>query len=376
MRNARGCDSEVAANVAVEGNGIMLRSVVSYLLFLGLLATALLLAGCAVQEPYGLEPNLIDGEPAPLTVEVLKNATYDSEFVKAGRAQLQDGKYEEQIAPDSASKNTLVLSDHIAFGEVNGDRLDDAAVVLAASGGGSGTFYTLAIVINRMGNPYHFHSASLGDRIKVEAVEIEDAVITVRMVTHGEGDALCCPSQPEVRRYNLGFGVLRLLERSTPAGRLTEEALRNAIYQHEFPKDGQAQLRDGAYEEAIEGSASKIQIALMDVVALGDINGDGIWDAAVVLEASGGGSGTFRSLAAVINDNGAPVHVASTPLGDRVKIEEILVADLYIRVQMVTHGEGDGMCCPTLRVVQFYQLTEDGLELRRQEERGRVGDSE
>ncbi|MYB77384.1 MAG: hypothetical protein F4X83_09870 [Chloroflexi bacterium] len=354
----------------------MMRSVVSYLLFLVLLVAAIFLAGCAGQPPFEQEPNLIDGEPAPLTVEVLKNATYKSEFVKAGQAQLKDGVYEEQAAPDSASKNTLMLTEHVAFGDVNGDPTADAAVVLAASGGGSGTFYTLAIVINRMGNPFHFHTASLGDRIKVEAVEIEDGVITVRMMVHGEGDAMCCPTQAEVRRYNLGFGVLRLIERTTPAGRLTEEALRNATYQHEFPKDGHAQLQDGKYEEAIEGSASKIHIALMDVVALGDLNGDGIWDAAVVLEASGGGSGTFRSLEAVINEEGAPVHVASALLGDRVKIEEIIVADQYIRVQMVTHGEGDGMCCPTLRVVQLYQLTEDGLELRHQEEKGRVGDSE
>ena len=353
----------------------MMRSVAFGVLSLCLVAVVFLLSGCAGQGPYQQEPNLIDGEPAPLTVDVLRNATYTSEFVKAGQAQLQDGVYEEPVAPDSASKNTLMLSEHIAFGDVNADTLDDAAVVLVASGGGSGSFYTLAIVINSLGNPFHFHSAALGDRIQIDSVEIEDYIITVRMVAHGEGDAMCCPTQAEVRRYNLGFGVLRLLERTTPAGELTEDALRNATYQHEFPKDGQAQLQDGTYEEAIEGSASKIHIAMMDLVAFGDLNGDGIWDAAVVLEANGGGSGTFRSLEAVINEDGAPVHVASALLGDRVKLEEIVIADQYIKVQMVTHGEGDGMCCPTLRVVQLYQLTEDGLELLHQEERGRVGDS-
>ena len=186
---------------------------------------------------------------------------------------------------------------------------------------------------------------------------------------------MCCPTQAEVRRYNLGFGVLRLLERITLAGKLTEDALRNATYQHEFPKEGHAQLQDGTYEEAIEGSASKIHIAMMDLVAFGDLNGDGIWDAAVVLEANGGGSGTFRSLEAVVNEDGAPVHVASALLGDRVQLEEIIIADQYIKVQMVTHGEGDAMCCPTLRVVQLYQLTEDGLELRHEEERGSTNDS-
>lgn len=345
-------------------------------LFISFLFVLLLISGCADQQPYGEEPNLIDGEPAPLTVEVLKNATYDSEFVKAGRAQLTDGAYEEQAAADSASKNTLMLTEHVAFGDVNGDPIDDAAVVLAASGGGSGTFYTLAIVINRMGNPHHFHSAALGDRVKVEAVAIEDAVVTVRLIVHGEGDAMCCPTQPEVRRYNLGFGVLRLLERSTLAGRLTEDELRNATYQHEFPKGGRAQLRDGTYEEAIEGSASKIHVVMLDIMAFGDLNGDGIWDAAVVLEASRGGSGTFRTLEAVINADGEPVHVASVFLGDRTQVEEILVADQYIRVQMLTHGEGDGMCCPTLRVVRVYQLEDEELHLRHQEEKGRVGDSE
>ena len=354
----------------------MMRSVAFGVLSLCLVAVVFLLSGCAGQGPYQQEPNLIDGEPAPLTVDVLRNATYTSEFVKAGQAQLQDGVYEEPVAPDSASKNTLMLSEHFAFGDVNADTLDDAAVVLVASGGGSGSFYTLAIVINSLGNPFHFHSAALGDRIQIVSVEIEDYIITVRMVAHGEGDAMCCPTQAEVRRYNLGFGVLRLLERTTPAGELTEDALRNATYQHEFPKDGQAQLQDGTYEEAIEGSASKIHIAMMDLVAFGDLNGDGIWDAAVVLEASGGGSGTFRSLEAVINEDGAPVHVASALLGDRVKLEEIVIADQYIKVQMVTHGEGDGMCCPTLRVVQLYQLTEDGLELRHQEERGSTDESE
>ena len=349
-----------------------MRSVASSVLSLCLLVMAFVLSGCGEQNPT---PNLIDGEIAPLTVEVLQNATYKSEFVKAGQAQLQDGMYEEKIDPDSASKITLALSEHITFGDVNADTLDDAAVVLEASGGGSGTFYTLAIIINRLGNPYHIHSANLGDRIRVESLEIADYVITVRMLAHGEGDALCCPTQAEVRRYNLGFGVLRLLERITLAGKLTEDALRNATYQHEFPKEGHAQLQDGTYEEAIEGSASKIHIAMMDLVALGDLNGDGIWDAAVVLEANGGGSGTFRSLEAVVNEDGAPVHVASALLGDRVQLEEIIIADQYIKVQMVTHGEGDAMCCPTLRVVQLYQLTEDGLELRHEEERGSTNDS-
>ena len=75
----------------------MMRSVALKVVSLCLLAMAILLSGCAGQGPYQQEPNLIDGVPAPLTVDVLRNATYTSEFVKAGQAQLQDGMYEEQI---------------------------------------------------------------------------------------------------------------------------------------------------------------------------------------------------------------------------------------------------------------------------------------
>ena len=354
----------------------MMKSVASGVLSLCLLVMAFLLSGCAGQGPNQQEPNLIDGEPAPLTVDVLKNATYTSEFVKAGQAQLQDGMYEEKIDPDSASKITLALSEHITLGDVNADTLDDAAVVLVASGGGSGTFYTLAIIINRARQSVS-HSLRRISGTAFVSSRSRSRITSSRCEcwAHGEGDAMCCPTQAEVRRYNLGFGVLRLLERITLAGKLTEDALRNATYQHEFPKEGHAQLQDGTYEEAIEGSASKIHIAMMDLVAFGDLNGDGIWDAAVVLEANGGGSGTFRSLEAVVNEDGAPVHVASALLGDRVQLEEIIIADQYIKVQMVTHGEGDAMCCPTLRVVQLYQLTEDGLELRHEEERGSTNDS-
>lgn len=356
----------------------MLTAGIQSLFVLCLLATASLLGGCAESEHdrYARNPKLIDGELAPLTVEVLKNATYKTEYVTSGRAQLMDGVYEE-AASDSESKTTISLSDdHMAFGDINGDGTDDAVVVLVASGSGSGTFHTLVIVLNTYGHPQQFHTADLGDRIQLESLAIADHVITVRMVAHGEGDAMCCPMQPETRRYNLGFGVLRLLERTTPAGSLTEEALRNATYQHEFPKDGQAQLQDGKYEEAIEGSASKIHIALLDPVAFGDLNGDGIWDAAVILEASRGGSGTFRTLEAVINADGEPLHVASVFLGDRVQFEELMVADQYIRVQILIHGDGDGMCCPTLRVVRFYQLDDNELQLRHEEEKGRIGDSE
>jgi hypothetical protein len=142
--------------------------------------------------------------PPPLTVEMLKNAEYHSEWPAEGVAKLTDGEYEEEIVPGSASKLVImVYPDMYAFGDLNGDGVDDAAVVLATSGGGSGTFISLEAVINDQGTPQHVASAELGDRARVESVAIESGEITVELVTHGPDDPMCCPTVEATRKYKL-----------------------------------------------------------------------------------------------------------------------------------------------------------------------------
>lgn len=148
-----------------------------------------------------------------------------------------------------------------------------------------------------------------------------------------------------------------------PPPPLTVEMLKNAEYQSEWPAEGVAELKDGEYqEEIVPGAASKLIIVVYpDMHAFGDLNGDGVDDAGVVLATSGGGSGTFISLEAVINDKGTPKHVASAPLGDRAQIKSVAIESGEITVDMVTHGPEDPMCCPTLEVTQKYELQGDAL---------------
>jgi hypothetical protein len=142
--------------------------------------------------------------PPPLTVEMLMNAVYHSEWPAEGVAKLTDGEYEEEIVPGAASKLTIVVyPDMYAFGDLNGDGVDDAAVVLATSGGGSGTFISLEAVLNDQGTPKHVASAELGDRTKIESVAIESGEITVELVTHGPNDPLCCPTVEATHKYKL-----------------------------------------------------------------------------------------------------------------------------------------------------------------------------
>lgn len=143
---------------------------------------------------------------------------------------------------------------------------------------------------------------------------------------------------------------------------LTIESLRNAEYQSEFAINGRVRLSNGIYRgKIVPGSASELIVMLGEQIAFGDLNGDGLEDAVVVLITDPGGSGVFRHLGVVINEKGSPQHVASQRLGDRVKVKSLSVKSGEIIVQMMTHGPRDPMCCPTLQVTRNYILREDKL---------------
>jgi hypothetical protein len=150
---------------------------------------------------------------------------------------------------------------------------------------------------------------------------------------------------------------------STTAPALTEAALANASYPSEYTESGVVQLEDGEYRVPVApGSATELVVTL-DEVAFGDLNEDGVEDAAVILVTEPGGSGTFYDLAAVLNQNGEAVSVDSTLLGDRIQLEALAIEAGDIQVEMVTHGSSDPLCCPTQEVTQTYQLQDDQLVL-------------
>ncbi|MBI5396244.1 MAG: hypothetical protein HZA91_13190 [Verrucomicrobia bacterium] len=141
---------------------------------------------------------------------------------------------------------------------------------------------------------------------------------------------------------------------SAPAGGLTLQQVQNTGYDSEWPANRRARLRNGAYREPYTFGSNELVIWLSQKVAFGELNGDGAGDAAVVLIADPGGSGTFFNLAVVLNESGQPRHVASTPLGDRVKIESLAITDRKIIVGMLVRGPGDPKDNPTLRVSRVF----------------------
>ena len=143
---------------------------------------------------------------AVFPAEILANLTYKSEFTQDGMAPLADGEYSEQAAPGSATMTKVLLTENIAYGELENHLA--AVVVLVTNPGGSGTFYDLAVVVDQNGTPTNISTIFLGDRVKINAMKIEDKQIVIDMVQAGPDDPMCCPTQEVIRSFSLEADTL------------------------------------------------------------------------------------------------------------------------------------------------------------------------
>ena len=140
------------------------------------------------------------------------------------------------------------------------------------------------------------------------------------------------------------------------------ELIRNAEYQgiYDYP----VQLTDGRYEGEpfVPGSASRPTVRLWkEPVAFGDLDGDNLDDAVAILLEDSGGSGTFRYLVAISFEDNTAKNVATTSVGDRIKIHSITIQDNLITISATIHGPNDAMCCPTLDTTLTYRLQDGQL---------------
>lgn len=139
--------------------------------------------------------------PPGLSPSDLANATYPSEYVPAGSVTLAEGEFSEPAAPGSATNITVRMTRYLAYGELNGQ--PSAALVLVSDPGGSGTFYDLYVMVSQDGVPTSVATISLGDRVEINSIAIENNQIVVDMVQAGPDDPMCCPSQHVINTYEL-----------------------------------------------------------------------------------------------------------------------------------------------------------------------------
>jgi hypothetical protein len=166
--------------------------------------------------PAATDTAAATSEPAgALTIDMLRNGTYYAPFY--GRTvTLVNGSYQES---SGGNIFTVTMSTVIAFGDLNGDGKDDAAIILAENSGGSGTFVSVVAVLNQNGAPHQVDQAQLGDRQLVNSVDISSGVIHLDMTVHSPTDPMCCPSVPQKQNFWLIGNKLWLMRlTSTIAG--------------------------------------------------------------------------------------------------------------------------------------------------------------
>ena len=116
-------------------------------------------------------------------------------------------------------------------------------------------------------------------------------------------------------------------------------------------RGGQGSIRYGA------GATERVQTGLVgDLVAFGDLDGDQVADAAVVVFIDSGGSGTFIYLLAMHDREGTPVQAGHEFLGDRVRVKSLTISGGHIIVTMEAHGPDDGLCCPSIEISRAFTL--------------------
>jgi copper homeostasis protein (lipoprotein) len=143
--------------------------------------------------------------PAALSSGSLANATYPSLMREGAPVTLADGRLQD---PEHGITYTL-LADHFADGTIEGAPV--AAVLLAESGGGSGTFINLVLFGIERNQPVALAATMLGDRPRVKDLAIDDdGAVAVHLVQVGARDKFCCPATPMSIRYVYQDGQLRL----------------------------------------------------------------------------------------------------------------------------------------------------------------------
>ncbi len=162
-----------------------------------------------------------------LSLEQLRGATLTIQGAdqKEHVITLKDGKFQQGSDPAQPGYISVKMGEQVAFGDLNGDGSEDAAISIAENYGGSGTFVSVVAVLNQGGNPQALATALIDDRPMLNRLEIKDGQLWVDATVHGPNDPMCCPSLPSKRAYRLVDNSLALAQLSTTTANSIERVI-------------------------------------------------------------------------------------------------------------------------------------------------------
>ncbi len=113
---------------------------------------------------------------------------------------------------------------------------------------------------------------------------------------------------------------------------------------------------------AAPGSASMVTTRIFGTPTLGDLDGDGVPDAAFLITQDGGGSGTFFYVAAALNENGLTVGTNAFFVGDRIAPQNVLISNGTITVNYADRKPGEPMTVqPSIGISRYFTVQGNNL---------------
>lgn len=144
--------------------------------------------------------------PKP-TLAQLGNFSYDFGPEDKRTVLLKDGIWKD---PEEGGSTFELMKEFVSMGDLDGDKADDAAVMIRETSSGTGRFYFLFVVMNRAGKLVQLDAPEwLGDRSVIQRVTIDRRrILAVRFITHTPNDPACCPTLRVENRYRVEKGKL------------------------------------------------------------------------------------------------------------------------------------------------------------------------
>jgi hypothetical protein len=237
---------------------------------------------------------------APLTADMLRNGTYLLPQSKE-TVTLVDGKYDRAESNENILHAAII--EPIAFGDLDGDGAEDAAVLISENMGGTGVFVSLIAMLNRGGQPVQSAAYFIEDRPQINNLTVTGGRIALDAVIHGPADPLCCPNFPvtETFRYRDGRIFLVRFTSRTPGGAERAIAITG-------PADGSTAVGTAQVSGTVTISPFENTLAYKILGPTGTELAVGSFQ---VISDGVGGAGTFN----------VPVSLADVPVGVTVRLE-------------------------------------------------------
>ena len=156
----------------------------------------LVVGGCNTEETFGVSaPDPAQASYAGILDDVVT---------------LRDGRFEGQpyVAGGASRPVVTLLPEPRAVADLDGDGVDELAVLLVAETGGSGTFVYLAVIPGRPAAGTAATATFVGDRVRVESLAIDGTEIHAELRDFGPGDPRCCPSLERHASWRLSGGEI------------------------------------------------------------------------------------------------------------------------------------------------------------------------